>query len=253
MLEKFLKNLGLSEKEVQVYLKLLSVGNISVIELAKLTDINRTTLYPILESLEKKELVSEVKEGKKVRFQAEPPERLETFIENEKSRLAEQEKLLDDVIPQLKGIALQPGEKPIVSVYDGREGILRSIKDYFEAGEHEGVAYMVYPRDLIEEVFSKSELSTARNLRVKKKIKTKSLSTSTQDPRPSDDLGERYTIDPVKYPIKCDIGVYADRIRIHTLGKRLSAIFIRNQDVADTLRTLIDLAIKGAKAEEDNK
>ena len=73
MLEKYLQEIGLSDKEASVYVALLQVDNDSVLDLAKRTKINRTTIYPVLESLAKKGLISEIKIDKKVRFQAEPP------------------------------------------------------------------------------------------------------------------------------------------------------------------------------------
>jgi sugar-specific transcriptional regulator TrmB len=79
MFEKDLQELGLNDKESAVYLALLSVDNDSVIDLSKKTNINRTTIYPVLESLMTKGLVSEVKMDKKIRFAAEAPERLVTY------------------------------------------------------------------------------------------------------------------------------------------------------------------------------
>ena len=111
MIEKFLEDIGLSEKETKVYLDLLRVDNSSVLDLAKQTNILRTTIYPILESLETKGLISRTKIGKKIRFQAEPPERLETYIEAQKVKLNEQSKLVDEYVPQLKSLSRQIGEK----------------------------------------------------------------------------------------------------------------------------------------------
>jgi len=119
MIEKFLKEIGLSEKEVEVYLALLSVESSTVLELAKKTGINRTTVYPVLEALMKKNLVGETKADKKVEYYAEPPERLETFIQNEKAKLVEQEKLLNDIVPQLKSISRDTGERPIIKYWVG--------------------------------------------------------------------------------------------------------------------------------------
>ena len=54
MLEKYLQEIGLSDKEAGVYLALLATDNSSVIELAGKTKIKRPTVYVILESLAKK-------------------------------------------------------------------------------------------------------------------------------------------------------------------------------------------------------
>lgn len=253
MIKKFLEDIGLSEKEAEVYTKLLTMESSSVIDLAKITKINRTTIYPVLESLIKKGLVDEVTIDKKVKYQAEPPERLESYIQNEKTKLEEQSKLLNDVIPRLKSLGLQEGERPIVKVYDGREGILRSITEYFEPGDKEDVAYLIYSRDLLNQAFSKTEQEDARKLRLKRSIKSKSIYVSSEGDLPQDEMAERHRIINGTHGIKCDIGIYSDRVRIHTLSNNLSAIFIKSQDVADTLKTLFDLALEGLRSKEKNK
>lgn len=250
MIEKFLMDIGLSEKEANIYLQLLSVGAVSVIDLAKMTGINRTSLYPLLESLQKKDLVSEVKEDKKIRFQAEPPERLVTFLENEKNRILEQEKLLNEVVPRLKSVSLKTGEAPVIKILEGREGILKSTQMYFENIKEDEVINLFYPKDIVEGMFTEKELATVRNTRINRKVKAISIYTTKGEVRPSDEMSERHKIDPEKYPIYCDLGIFDDSVRIHTLTKNLSAIYIKNKDFADTLRTLFKLALEGIKEKE---
>ncbi len=253
MIEKFLSGIGLSEKEILTYKKLLSVESASVLDIAQKTSINRTTIYPVLESLKEKGLVTELTDGKKTRFHAEPPERLETYIHSQLNKLEEQEKLLHEVVPRLRSISLATGEKPIIKTEEGREGILKSIEEYFQADDNDDTAYLIYPRDRIREIFSNKEINDARGLRLKKTVKSKSIYTTKEEMLPQDEMSERHRIDGDKYPVTADIGIYADRVRIHTLGKNLSATVIKSKDVADTLRTLFKLAILGAKKEESGE
>ena len=129
MLEKYLQEIGLNEKEAAVYLALLQYDNASVIEIAGKTRINRSTTYTILESLARKGLSSETTVGKKTRYQAESPERLETFVERQKILLEEHSKRLKDIIPQIKSVQRESGEKPIVQYFEGRQGIISSTED----------------------------------------------------------------------------------------------------------------------------
>ena len=76
MEKKFLQDIGLDNKEIDIYLGLLQVDSSSVLELSKKTKILRTSIYSVLDSLIEKGLVSEIKKGKKSYFQAEPPERI---------------------------------------------------------------------------------------------------------------------------------------------------------------------------------
>ena len=247
MLEKYLQEIGLNEKEASVYLALLQYDNASVIEIAGKTRINRSTTYTILESLAKKGLSSETTVGKKTRYRAESPERLETFVERQKILLEEHSKRLKDIIPQIKSVQRESGEKPIVQYFEGRQGIISSTEEMFEANDEGGELYIMYPRDLLFDVFTESENKRYKKRRLDKKIKSKVLYTYSGGDLISDEMGERVKIDQEKYPVKCDISIYKDRIRINTLSKSLSGIFIRSQDLADTLRSLFNLALDNIK------
>lgn len=241
MFEKELQELGLSDKEASVYVALLAVDNDSVVDLAKRTNINRTTIYPVLESLAKKGLISEVKVDKKVRFQAEPPERLSTFVERQKLLFEERSERIKDIIPQLKSIQREYGELPIVKIYEGREGIISSLEDYFTNAEDDETSYAFYSRDLIDETFSLEEkkkfFKIRRNI---KKIKSKAVYTMKNEELSSDEMSDRLKIDEKKYPIYCDIGIIGDRVKISTLKNKLSTILIKNKDVAETFKSLIN-------------
>lgn len=135
MLEKYLQDIGLNEKEATLYLALVQVDNSSVIDLSKKTKINRSTVYVVLEGLAKKGLVSETTVGKKTHYQAEPPERLETFVERQKVNLDEQSKRLKDIIPQIKTVQRETGERPVVKYFEGREGIIAANEEFFATSE----------------------------------------------------------------------------------------------------------------------
>ena len=247
MFEKYLEDLGLSEKEAKVYLSLLEVDNDSVLDLAEKTKINRTTIYPVLESLAKKGLISEVKVDKKVRFQAEPPERLETYVERQKIVLEEHSKRLKDVIPQLKSVQRETGEKPTVKFFDGREGIISSMEEFFGAQTHGDTQYIIYSRDLLEEVFTDQERERFKKIRVGKKINAKVIYTRKDGDLTPQAESSDIRIDEKKYPLTCDIGIYKDQVRISVLGKALSSILITSPDLALTLKSLIDYILDSKK------
>ena len=248
MFEKYLQDIGLSDKESTTYLALLQVDNASVLDLSKKTKLNRSTTYVILESLAKKGLVSETTIGKKTHYQAEPPERLRTYVERRKIEFQEMEKRLDDVIPQIRGLARESGERPVVKYFDGKEGIISSAEETFhdDDGDDEPV-YMIYPRDLLDELFPEIERQKFRKTRLDKKVKSKVLYTYEKGDVPSDSMGDRIKIDGIKYPIYCDVAIYKDKVRISVLGKGISSIFIRSKDVADTLRSIFNLAFDKLK------
>lgn len=250
MLEKYLQEIGLNEKEAAVYLALLQVDTASVIEISNKTKVNRSTVYIVLEGLMKKGLVSETKSGKKIHYQAESPERLETFVESRKMVLDEQSKRLKDIIPQIKSIQRASGERPVVKYFEGRETALGSHLLFFNTQDKEGIGYFLFNQDLIEEVFHPNEISTVQKIRPSKNIKAKTLYTSTKTTLPTNELSERIKIDSEKYPLYCDISIYEDRIQIITMGKSVATIFIQSKDVAETLKSLFRLAFNNVQAKK---
>src|SRR3989344_5940013 len=231
MLEKFLQEIGLSEKEAALYLALAQVDNASVIELSKKTSINRSTVYVVLEALMKKGLATEVPIGKKVHYQAEAPERLSTFIERQKVMLEEHSKRLSDIIPQVKWLQREQGARPVVKYFEGREAALNSNLDFFNSEDKEGIGFFLFNRDLIEEVFSQKEIEDIQKIRPGRSIKGQSLYVGRTTLQ-SNEMTERKKIDGDKYPVLCDVSIYEDRIQFVTLGKKISSVFIQSKDVA---------------------
>lgn len=248
-LEEFLVNIGLSEKEAKIYIYLLSVENANVGEISKKTKINRTTIYPITDSLMEKGLIEEIVKNDKNFFRALSPEKIETFIEDQKLKLYEKSKVAKNIIPKFKTIYRGEGERPVVEYYDGKKAIVDAAKSMFDdIGENkEEPSYIIYSRDDVENNFSKEDLDLIREKRIKKGIKTFSIYTYSKGSYVPDETGSRYKINEKEFPVKAEINVYADKLRIHTMGKNFGAIYIKSQDVSDTIRTLFKLAIKGLK------
>ncbi len=249
MLEKYLQNIGLTDKESVVYLSLIQVDNASVLDLSKKTKLKRPTVYVVLDSLAKKGLVSETTVGKKTHYQAEPPERLETFVDRQKLVLEENSKRLKDIIPEIKSLERSSGERPVVKYYEGKEGIVSATEETFGKGplsQNEPI-YIVYSRDLLDKVFPIEERGKYKKERLNRKVKSKVIYTYENSEIPSDEMGERIKIDGKKYPITCDIGIFKDKVRISVLNNKFSSIFIQSEDVAETMKSLIRLIIDSNK------
>jgi len=243
MFEQYLQKLGLSEREAKVYVSLLQVDNSSVMDLATKTKINRTTAYLVLDVLMKKGLVSETQIDKKTHYQAESPERLETYVETQKIVLEEQSRQLKDIIPQLKSIQREIGERPVVKYFEGREGVISASNELFFGGQNKessGLSYSVYDKDMVEEVFSERERLAYRKAKHDRGIRSKSVYTYKKEDYPEDGNLNRAKIDRDKYPVTCDIAVFGDKTRISLLDKNFSGIFIQSQDLADTIKSLVN-------------
>ncbi len=97
-----LRNIGLTASEAKVYNTLLETGKNTASGILSKSRLNSGRIYEILESLKNKGLVSSIKEGKKKKFIASPPERVLDYlnekIQDIKDKMGEFEKEL----PKLK-------------------------------------------------------------------------------------------------------------------------------------------------------
>ncbi len=240
MFEQFLEEIGLSEKESKIYLALLQVDRDTVQDIAKKTGINRTTVYPVIESLQKKGLVSEVQEGKKIEYMAEPPERLETFVERQKVVFEEHTKRLKDIIPQIKSLERKSGERPIVKYFEGRDGAVSAYEEFYSMHDtktREG--YFIYNRNLLDAWFTQTERERFLKIRTGKQVTPVSIYTNTEGDYHFTTPGKRVRIDSEKYPITADITIIEDRIVASTLGDRPVTILIKSKDLAQSLASLV--------------
>ena len=122
-IEKLLTQIGLTDTEVEIYRTGLPFSAITVSELAKRTDIQRSTLYHALSTLEQKGLVSKKGIGGKQAFSMSKPDHLKNVVEQKISSLEKKKKTLDAIIPLLAQQTHRTDEKTVVSQYDGIEGI----------------------------------------------------------------------------------------------------------------------------------
>ncbi len=96
-LTKALKEYGLSDNEIKVYLALIKLGESAVQKIAKNSGLPRTTCYHLLESLEQKGLVGFVMKDSRKYFSPAQPSKL---VEN----LEEKKKIIEEIIPELDSI-----------------------------------------------------------------------------------------------------------------------------------------------------
>lgn len=129
MLEEQLEKFGLSEKEAKTYLALLELGESPVTEVSKAADINRSTAYVVLEALEKKGLVSNIKSAGKQTFRSAPPEKLTQIAEENLKKHQEVHDAIKRIVPDLRGVDIENAKKPIIRILEGKEGLMASFQD----------------------------------------------------------------------------------------------------------------------------
>ncbi|MCL4374919.1 hypothetical protein M1523_03595 [Patescibacteria group bacterium] len=133
--KRSLMNLGFSDKEIQIYFFLLENGASAVLEIAKVTNIPRATVYLIIDRLVGQGLVSRSAAGKKKRWLASPPEKLLQTIELKKSAINQAVAAINQSRMQLQALSSAKTQKPKIRYYEGVEGIKSIYEDSLSAEE----------------------------------------------------------------------------------------------------------------------
>jgi len=125
-IELELRKLGLTEKEVRVYLAGLELGPSSVQKIAVFAKITRPTTYEIIKKLREKGLFAEAKQKEKRLFVAQSPERILGILRVQKREIEEKEREFIRIIAALGSkAAIEKGE---IQVFKGKEG-LRALEE----------------------------------------------------------------------------------------------------------------------------
>ncbi len=266
MLKRQLLEIGLSEYEASVYSFLLENGHSTAQKLYTGTGINRVTTYNILEGLIKKGLVSSVDTDKKKVFHAEPPTRLHDFLEKQKhlrdeerKKIENQQKRLQQVMPGFEVLFNSIGEKPKVRFLEGVEA-LRYVRQELLRGMKDGDVpfYEIFSEDITREL--EKQLGTDLSVEDRKifdqlkKYKGQIIYTYSKERLPDkffSSMHERFFVPSSKFSILSDIALCGDQISILSLTNgKFSTVLIENKDIAETLRTLFRLAIEHARTQK---
>lgn len=115
--ETILKGIGLSDKEIAVYLAALELGQASVLRIAGKSGVKRPTAYITLAALREKGFVEVIPKGTTTLYQAVDPEKIFHHFD---------EKILGfkAALPELKSLWNAVPGKPRVRFYEGKKSIM---------------------------------------------------------------------------------------------------------------------------------
>lgn len=116
-----LKNLGLSEKEVLVYLALLQLGSATPYQIAIKSGIKRPTAYIIAEELVKKGLIIHITGESAKLYMAKMPD---VYIEEREKQLS----AAKDILPELRSYQKNTAEKPSILYFEGVDGLRQAYQ-----------------------------------------------------------------------------------------------------------------------------
>lgn len=251
-LTKKLNLLGLTDKEIKIYLSLLKHGEFTPLELSRATQINRSTIYRILERLKELGLAEEILDQHRIKARAAKPEKLELLIAQKQAELDQLKKEIPGVVEQLSVIKDSPSAATKVVYFRDKKGLQQMLWNMLKAkNEHLGYGYADWNtsvgRDFAEKlrqemvnrkIYSKEIQNVDQEAAIETWTKVKKYSKFYEGRFLPKDLVE----------IKHDVYIYNDVFAFyHFYEGELFGIEIHNKEIAKTQKQIFELLWKMAK------
>lgn len=236
-LVKGLSAFGLDEKEVKIYLAGLELGPATVLELSRRIEFPRTTLYPVLDNLNRQGVFRIGKEKKTTVYTAESPEILERLMSERSSSFSKALPLLQTMKETIK-------DEPGVTIYEGTDGFKRLWKQLLRSSvqEYRMITTGVGLLDYVKEPYIVHRLIAER---IKRGIKSKQLIPMSLDAKKivEKDVVElresRFLPEGTRLP--STVIIFAGNVAFITTRKENTMIILASGDIASTYETLFDL------------
>lgn len=174
MRTEVLEQIGLSKNEIKVYFALLELDQSSATPIVKKSGIPNSKLYPTIDKLIKKGLVSYIIKNNVKYFQASDPKNLIELLNNKERQIIQEKQEIEKLIPEIE--KKKAKEKQEATIYEGLDGVkaaFNTIINTLKKGEY----YYVFT--LGEELKSKETITFFQNYHKKRRengIKVKLIS-----------------------------------------------------------------------------
>ncbi len=249
MIEQTLRDIGLTDSEIKVYLILLELEPSTTGIIIKKTGLQSSTVYHSLDLLIRHGLVSYVIRENKKYYQASEPDILIDFIKDKEDKLRDQSKNIKNIIPLLYKKRKIPTDKTEAKIYEGYKGIKAAFDDILRTLEKGEEYYVFGARGGLPLTWTRDFFIQFNKKKLKKGIKTKIIF--------NEDVRETTGADEEKLPLtkvrylpqvtRSAANIYKDKVIIALWIKNPIAFMIKNKENADSYREYFHLLWKQAK------
>lgn len=250
--QQLLQTLGLTDKEAQIYNLLLTMGKVQASTLISKTGLKRATVYKSLYTLESKGLVKQEDIKKKKHFTPLSPNNL---LKLSDEQFQKQERAREDLrtfLPQLTHNYILSVEKPVITTFEGVEGIKKIYEDTIKVNKT--IYAVLQTSEVDEELFSWLESYYVKQ-RIKNKLQADVIVASGEwsdsyVKKRKDGYTTTILVDNTLYPFAHEVNIYGDKVAFinYKKGEALIGILIHHPLIAQTMKAIFDLAWKGAQA-----
>lgn len=236
-----LKKFGCNLREVQIYLHCLSIGPVSVQQLAKELNQNRITVHSAVEQLIKSSLLFETRKGKRRLVIAENPTVLLRLWQQRQAEWETTRVNLEYVTKLLSTLQRTDNSVPTVKLYEGVDGLKRMLEETLNAKNEVMVFTYV---DLFSKLLSPTYLEKYYIRRAAKNIHTRVIFPRTEFGKKVNEKSKKFNMQ-IRFlspEIEWKSGIFSWNnfvaIQSFTEGK-VTCTIIENEDIASFYRNVM--------------
>lgn len=236
-MEEELKLLGLNSTEIKLYITLLKIGESPASEIAKKSGIPRSSIYDVLERLEKEGLATHITKNFLKFFTATDPGTIITNLEHTKKKI-------QDVLPELNKIKNRGVVSPKTEIYTGQKGMQNVLNMILKEKELFVIGASKKTSDVLPFF-----MESWHKERAKRKIQTKIIYNNTKEIKKDlakseyflqSKSGWHHKFLNMNYLSPVMTVVFGNKVMLGTWKKdEPSAVLIEDKDIAETYKQYI--------------
>lgn len=129
---QILRQIGLTEGEIKVYVALLEIGEATKTALAKRSGIAPSNIYDVTNRLLEKGIISRVEKNGVAHFHAAHPRFLLDFLDAKEQEIEKEKHIVQEALPSLLGMFQKTKEKITIEVFQGWNGLKTVFQDLLD-------------------------------------------------------------------------------------------------------------------------
>lgn len=152
-----LRLIGLSQKDLEIYLALAKLGSAPLRRIAEVSGVSRSSVHDVLRKLMDLDLVSFVDASSHRYFMAEDPEQLRRIASRQELAISELKDHIEQTIPELQALFGSLSYRPTVRYYEGPRGVKQILQDVLgETAQTKTKTYRVYSSSAIRDLIAQA-------------------------------------------------------------------------------------------------
>lgn len=239
-MKQFFKNLGLNDKEINCYLKMLELGAQPASVIAKYSSVPRSSVYIFLDELKKNGFVEEFERASIKHYRAISAGEIAMLLKAKEKQLEQTQDLYMEALPDLERLENRLSITPQVKFFEGRNNLAKVYEEVLKEEEF----YAYFNPALVKQYMPQYHETIPETLK-SNGGKAKELLVDCQEAQQYQQnfQSQKHQIKilPKKLKFQSDTIICRDKIYMISYGEdQVSAIEIFNSSLATTQRQIFE-------------